>query len=101
MLTEYAKKLREKHAVQEQQELGAVYAKCEKFGCPRHFVKSFITRAELFPMKQTLAFLENKDANGENLKRWSALIYALVEQKTESEKKSEWKRCLKVLSDER
>ena len=52
-------------------------------------------------MKQTLAFLENKGANGENLKRWSALISALVEQKPESEKKSEWKRCLKVLSNER
>lgn len=52
-------------------------------------------------MKQTLAFLENKDANGENLKRWSTLICTLIEQKPESEKKHEWKRCLKVIGDER
>lgn len=101
MLTEYIKKLHEKHAAQEQKELGAVYAQCEKLGCSRHFAKSFITRAELFPMKQTLAFLENKGANGENLKQWSTLISVLIEQKPESEKKSEWTRCLKVLSNER
>nr|DAW55724.1 MAG TPA: hypothetical protein [Caudoviricetes sp.] len=52
-------------------------------------------------MKQTLSFLENKDANGENLKRWSTLICTLIEQKPESEKKREWKRCLKVIGDER
>lgn len=101
MLTEYAKMLHEKHAAQERKELGAVYAQCEKLGCSRHFAKFFITRAELFPMKQTLAFLENKDANSENLKRWSALICALIEQKPESAKNREWKRCLKVLGNER
>ena len=100
-MSEYAKKLREKNALQENRDLGAVFAKCEKLGCSRDFVKSFISRAELLPMKQTLAFLENKDANGENLKRWSTLICTLIEQKPESEKKREWKRCLKVIGDER
>lgn len=101
MLSEYAKKLREGHALQEQIELGAVYAQCEKLDCSRNFVKSFIARAELFPMKQTLSFLENKGANGENLKRWNVLISALIEQKPESEKQSEWKRCLKVIENAR
>lgn len=101
MLSEYAKKLRESHALQEQKELGVVYAQCEKLGCSQDFVKSFIARAELFPMKQTLAFLERKDTNSENLKRWSALLCTLIEQKPESEKRSEWKRCLKVIGNER
>lgn len=101
MLNEYVKRLIEEHAAQEQKELGGVYVQCEKLGCSRYFVKSFITRAELFPMKQTLAFLERKDTNSENLKRWSALLCALIEQKPESEKQSEWKRCLKVIGNER
>ena len=101
MLSEYAKKLRERHALQEQIGLGAVYVQCEKLGCSRDFVKSFIARAELVPMKQTLSFLENKGANGENLKRWNVLISALIEQKPESEKQSEWKRCLKVIENAR
>ena len=93
--------MRERHALQERRELGAVYAKCEKLGCSRDFAKSFIARAELFPMKQTLAFLENKGVNGENLKQWNVLVSVLIEQKSESEKQSEWKRCLKVIGNER
>ena len=101
MLSEYAKKLHERHALQEQREFGAVYAQCEKLGCSRDFVKSFIARAEFFPMKQTLSFLENKGVNGENLKQWNVLISVLIEQKSESKKQSEWKRCLKVIGNER
>lgn len=101
MLSEYTKKLRERHVLQEQRELGAVYAQCEKLGCSQDFVKSFIARAELFPMKQTLSFLENKGANCENLKRWNVLISVLIEQKSESKKQSEWKRCLKVIENAR
>ncbi len=101
MLSEYAKKLHERHALQEQREFGAVYAQCEKLGCSLDFVKSFIARAELFPMKQTLSFLENKGVNGENLKQWNVLISVLIEQKSESKKQSEWKRCLKVIGNER
>ena len=101
MLSEYAKKLHERHALQEQREFGAVYAQCKKLGCSRDFVKSFIARAELFPMKQTLSFLENKGVNGENLKQWNVLISVLIEQKSESKKQSEWKRGLKVIGNER
>lgn len=100
-MSEYVRKFKEKHVVQAQKETGAVAAQCEKLGCPQNFVKSFITRAELFPMKQTLAFLENKGVNAENLERWNVLLSVLIEQNSKSEKQAEWKRCIKALKNER
>lgn len=80
--------------------MGAVYSECEKRGCSRDFVKSFDTRAELFPMKQTLAFLENKETNNKHLKQWDIFLQVLIEMKPEHQKYEEWKRSVKVLHNE-
>ena len=82
---------RERIRAQEENKLGAVYAACEKQGCSRDFVKAFITRAELWPMKQTLSFVEYK----RHVEDWE------IEQNPISGKLDEWERCLKVLKNER
>lgn len=79
--------------------MNAVYAECEKRGCPSNFARAFDTRAELFPMKQTLSFLENKAANLERLKQWGIFLQVLIEKKADHEKCEEWKRCLEALHD--
>lgn len=89
--------LRENLKAQEENKLGAVYAACEKQGCSRDFVKAFITRAELWPMKQTLSFVEYK----RRVEEWEILLRVLIEQKPTSGKHDEWERCLKVLKNER
>lgn len=88
---------RERIRAQEENKLGAVYAACEKQGCSRDFVKAFITRAELWPMKQTLSFVEYK----RHVKDWEILLRVLIEQNPISGKLDEWERCLKVLKNER
>ena len=88
---------RERIRAQEENKLGAVYAACEKQGCSRDFVKAFITRAELWPMKQTLSFVEYK----RHVEDWEILLRVLIEQNPISGKLGEWERCLKVLKNER
>jgi hypothetical protein len=88
---------RERIRAQEENKLGAVYAACEKQGCSRDFVKAFITRAELWPMKQTLSFVEYK----RHVEDWEILLRVLIEQNPISGKLDEWERCLKVLKNER
>lgn len=92
--------LRKKLKAQEENRMGKVYAECERRGCARAFAESFITRAELYPMKQTLAFLENKTVHEEHLKQWGILILVLIAQKPTAGKHDEWERCLKVLKNE-
>ena len=88
---------RERIRAQEENKLGAVYAACEKQGCSRDFVKAFITRAELWPMKQTLSFVEYK----RHVEDREILLRVLIEQNPISGKLDEWERCLKVLKNER
>ena len=99
-MSEFVKSLRARIADQEEQRMGDVYSECEKRGCSRYFAKSFCTRAELFPMKQTLSFLENKPVNKEHLKQWEIFVQVLIEKKPEHEKCEEWKRSIKVLHNE-
>lgn len=92
--------IREKLKEQEENRMGKVYAECERRGCARAFAESFIARAELYPMKQTLAFLESNATHEDHIKQWNILILVLIEQKPTSGKHDEWERCLKVLKNE-
>lgn len=92
--------MREQIAEQEEQRMGVVYSECERRGCSRYFAKAFCTRAELFPMKQTLSFLENRQENKDRLKQWEIFMQVLIEKKPEHEKCGEWRRCIKVLHNE-
>nr|DAQ97953.1 MAG TPA: hypothetical protein [Caudoviricetes sp.] len=50
-------------------------------------------------MKQTLAFLENKQAHDEHLRQWRIFIQVLTEKKPESEMHNEWRQCLKIIGN--
>lgn len=80
--------------------MGTVYAECEKRGCNRDFARSFDTRAEFYPMKQTLSFFEmhlQEKQLAKALKLWEIFLQVLIEQKPQHEKYAEWQSCIELI----
>lgn len=100
MLSNYTNELKRRHKEQEQKRIGEIYILCIDRGCKESFLKAFESRAELYPMKQTLAFMEKKAANDEYLKQWSIFIQTLAEKKPESVMLREWKQCLEIMREQ-
>lgn len=93
----FTEELRMRHADQENKRIGDVYAECERRGCTRSFITAFNTRIELFPMRQTLAFLERKDSFSKELKQWKIYLQVLVDLRPDHEKYDEWKQAIKEM----
>ena len=97
MMSKFTEELKIRHTNHENKRVGDIYAECERRGCTKSFLESFNTRAELYPMNQTLAFLERKDRFSEELKQWKIYLQVFVDLRPDHEKIDEWKRALKEL----
>ena len=87
----------------EEKRVGDIYSECVKRGCTEGFLKTFDTRIWLYPLNQTISFLDviNKHGNNynteERLKQWEIYLKVILEKRPNHEKADEWREALKLL----
>lgn len=96
MLNKYAEAMKNRLIDQENDKYRDIYTECEKRGCPITFARAFNTRAEMFPMKQTLSFIELKD--DDNLVLWRTYLEVLQELRYTHPKIEEWGESLMIIN---
>lgn len=102
-MSKFSEELKKKHLDQENRRIGDVYTECEKRGCKRSFLEAFNTRIELYPMKQTLTFLDllkqDKEVD-EKVRQWRIYLQVLIELRPNHEKHDEWEKALENLEND-
>lgn len=87
----------------ENKRIGDIYAECQRLGVQMRFLQAFDTRAWLFPVEQTRAFIDAKarhtrafDADSA-LEQWGTYLRVLIKKRPEHEKVAEWEKALAML----
>ena len=93
MMSEFFEKLKKRHADSENKQYGDIISECEKLGCGRDFVMAFQTRMNMFPMRQTEAFMHDCTGN-RLLQYWTIYLEGMIRLRPEHTKHSEWVQCL-------
>lgn len=92
-MSEFTKKLKKSHADSENKQYEDIISECKRLGCGRDFVMAFQTRMNMFPMRQTEAFLHDC-TDKRLLKYWITYLEVMIRLRPEHIKHSEWVQCL-------
>lgn len=92
-------KWKERHKEQEERRIGEIYRECERRGCSHDFLVSFDTRIWLYPMKQTLSFLDNPKEFSDKIRQWKIYLEVLIEKRPQDKMSGEWVKSLREIDN--
>ena len=103
MLSKFTDEIKKRNDEQEQRRIGDIYSECIRRGCKEDFLKAFDGRIWLYPVEQTVAFLDSRNdakeaASVDNLlKQWKIYLQVIVDKRPNHQKANEWEKALKML----